>query len=379
MPANGLTRHSTIGEFELRRWAPLGGDLKVSLGRERTVLVGRNGAGKSLLLEGLRAAAHNALETAPGVSAPLGFACTIDDAALGVATYDYSRSAPTALAPKGDWVEHLKLGGRLVWSSSKGTVKTRNKTIKIPRGMGVLAVEVPLTGDDAAARLLLYEVLGGVARVRAGVPRQSTRRKAAFQFDAETKAWRMLRDEPRIDVIGRWLLQSEGSTAYKRLLAVAKRVGVLESLSLRKFREAGRAPSKPDARALLARILVDEVDLGLLADGTLRVLETIVRLVHLKPRQVLLIEEPETGIHPGLLERLLNEIDAFSKTNQVILSTHSPQVVSWAKVDDLRLVERHDERTTVRALERREARRVDSYLADVGTLGEYVYSGALDG
>ncbi len=132
------------------------------------------------------------------------------------------------------------------------------------------------------------------------------------------------------------------------------------------------------AHERLATIEVDGINLGMLADGTLRVLETLVRLVDLRPRQTLLVEEPETGIHPGLLARLLNEFDSLTTSNQLVLSTHSPQVVSWASVDGLRLVDRGDGRTTVRALNRADKVELNAYLEEQGTLGDYFYTGAFD-
>lgn len=116
----------------------------------------------------------------------------------------------------------------------------------------------------------------------------------------------------------------------------------------------------------------DDINLGYLPDGTLRVLEIAVELADPEARLVL-IEEPETGIHPWLLGRLLHEMDAALDTRQIVVSTHSPMVVDWARPEELRLVERVDERTTVRSLEGEERARVEQYLSDEGTLAEYVY------
>ena len=128
----------------------------------------------------------------------------------------------------------------------------------------------------------------------------------------------------------------------------------------------------------IATVLVDGTNFGLLSDGTLRVIEILVWLI-LPEVNLLLIEEPETAVHPGLLSKLLAEIDAYSTDRQIVLTTQSPQVVSWADPRALRLVERHAGKTSVRSLREDEISRVAAYLNDEGTLGDFVYSGALDG
>jgi predicted ATPase len=40
--------------------------------------------------------------------------------------------------------------------------------------------------------------------------------------------------------------------------------------------------------------------------------------------KLLLIEEPETAVHPGLLSKLLAEIDAYSGDRPIVLSPQSP-------------------------------------------------------
>ncbi|HNG00092.1 MAG TPA: AAA family ATPase, partial [Pseudomonadota bacterium] len=93
--------------------------------------------------------------------------------------------------------------------------------------------------------------------------------------------------------------------------------------------------------------------------------------------RTLLIEEPETGVHPGLLAGLLDTIDAYTVDRQVIISTHSPQVVSWAQPQELRVVTRQEGKTQVRPLSEQQVALFLKYLHDQ-TLGDFVYSGALD-
>jgi predicted ATPase len=124
-------------------------------------------------------------------------------------------------------------------------------------------------------------------------------------------------------------------------------------------------------------VTVDGVNLGLLSDGTLRVMTVLVGLVDPKI-DVAMIEEPELALHPGLIGRLLAEIETASKTRQFVISTHSPQIVSWARPEAIRLVERNDGVTSVRALNEQQVGIISRYLHDEGSLGDYVFGGGVD-
>ena len=134
-----------------------------------------------------------------------------------------------------------------------------------------------------------------------------------------------------------------------------------------------------DSQEHLVSVLLDGVDVGLLSDGTLRVLDLLLELITSRPGTTTMIEEPETQIHPGLLEKLLNEIEAYTADENLIISTHSPQVVSWVeKPDKINMVYRQDRRTHVHKLKKTEIESVFDYLNEKGSLGEWVYSGGAE-
>lgn len=71
-----------------------------------------------------------------------------------------------------------------------------------------------------------------------------------------------------------------------------------------------------------------------LSDGTLRLLAlTLLAYVRPAPR-ILLIEEPENGIHPRAIETVLESLQSVYD-GQVFLATHSPLVLSKIKEQDL--------------------------------------------
>ncbi len=105
------------------------------------------------------------------------------------------------------------------------------------------------------------------------------------------------------------------------------------------------------------------------SDGSLRVLEILTALYDPESTLVL-IEEPETGIHPGLLSKILHEIEAVSITTQVVLTTHSPTVVSHFPARSLRLISNQPTVGSASTVADTDLRRVEHWLADEGTLGD---------
>jgi predicted ATP-dependent endonuclease of OLD family len=72
----------------------------------------------------------------------------------------------------------------------------------------------------------------------------------------------------------------------------------------------------------------------MLSDGTKRIFYLLFRLFASKAETILL-EEPEIGIHPEQLSRLMDYVQQVAHEKQVIISTHSPQVLNELKEDEL--------------------------------------------
>ena len=70
-----------------------------------------------------------------------------------------------------------------------------------------------------------------------------------------------------------------------------------------------------------------------LSDGTKRFFYIISQT--LSSQFLVLIEEPEVGIHPDQLFRLMNFFKAQAKSTQIILTTHSPDVLNILEKDEL--------------------------------------------
>lgn len=112
----------------------------------------------------------------------------------------------------------------------------------------------------------------------------------------------------------------------------------------------------------------DYFDTAAMSDGTLRfvALATLLRQpVGLRP-DVILLDEPELGLHPYAIGLLAEMIHEASENSQVIVATQSPRLTDEFDPDDVLVVNRHRGATT---LERLSASELAEWLEDY-TLGE---------
>lgn len=79
-----------------------------------------------------------------------------------------------------------------------------------------------------------------------------------------------------------------------------------------------------------------------LSDGTVSILAIIIALYFEEKSNIIILEEPERNIHPKLLSNLLSSAEDISKEKQVIITTHNPEFLKHAKIENVRLVSRND-------------------------------------
>lgn len=77
-----------------------------------------------------------------------------------------------------------------------------------------------------------------------------------------------------------------------------------------------------------------------LSDGTVSLLAIIIALYFEELSNVIILEEPERNIHPKLLSSLLDSAEDVSEEKQVIITTHNPEFLKHARIDNVRLVQR---------------------------------------
>ncbi|MFI5136212.1 MAG: AAA family ATPase [Sphingobacteriales bacterium] len=110
-----------------------------------------------------------------------------------------------------------------------------------------------------------------------------------------------------------------------------------------------------------------------LSDGTKRLFYIIAAITN--TTGLVLIEEPELGIHPHQFNLLMDFLKEQSENKQIILSTHSPKALDHLSQDELNsiLVTYYDLKkgTQIRHLTGKEIAKAKKYMKEVGFFSDY--------
>ena len=98
--------------------------------------------------------------------------------------------------------------------------------------------------------------------------------------------------------------------------------------------------------------------------------------------RIVFLEEPELGIHPDQLHKLLLFLREQSEKHQLIITTHSPQVLDMLNDDELDRITicELDEKkgTQFRKLKKAQIATARKYMKEVGFLSDYWRYGSLE-
>jgi len=75
-----------------------------------------------------------------------------------------------------------------------------------------------------------------------------------------------------------------------------------------------------------------------MSDGTLRAFATLLAVLQSRKKDLLVIEEPEAAIHLGALRTLVDILRQHSEDLQILITTHSADIIDALSVEDLRVV-----------------------------------------
>ena len=85
------------------------------------------------------------------------------------------------------------------------------------------------------------------------------------------------------------------------------------------------------------------------SDGTIKMFAYLILLHDPKPHPLLAVEEPENQLYPALLRELAEEFRDYARRGgQVFVSTHSPEFLNGAKLDEIYWLVKKDGFATVR-------------------------------
>lgn len=79
---------------------------------------------------------------------------------------------------------------------------------------------------------------------------------------------------------------------------------------------------------------------SLISDGTINITALIIAL-YFEEKPITIIEEPERNIHPYLISKIVNMMKDASQKKQIIVTTHNPEVVKHADLENILMVSRN--------------------------------------
>lgn len=107
-----------------------------------------------------------------------------------------------------------------------------------------------------------------------------------------------------------------------------------------------------------------------MSDGTLRALGLLTAVYQIQKPTVLVIEEPEATIHPGALGAVLDLLRHASRLMQVVVTTHSPELLEadWIADDNLRVATWVEGATRILPLSQGTREAIQEHLMSPGEL-----------
>jgi predicted ATPase len=342
-------------------------DVEVKL-EPLTVLIGRSGSGKSNFVRSIRMLRDIiagkvqldawADQTFWGGDGALAYEIDLSVSGIGLLRYevdfskaDTSRSTrvkkPTIesdetkttsydVTPRPIRHEKLSVGNRVLYHHANGKWVTPPvvdpKPVAGPLALGTLTGlrEATVTYVALTRGIGCYDFPGTVLQQKAPLEKAPD-----YKGDGDNHLVVASRILDAIERLDDWI------SLAKSMTALNPRLRTLDlTLPKRDYLRVGYAAAS--GRTFVA-------DVSQESEGFRRYLGHLLALYQTPPKQTLIFEHPEHGIHPGALEALSEEFKSHveDRRGQVILTTHSPQLLDYFEPEQLRVVMMDGEQTRI--------------------------------
>lgn len=166
-----------------------------------------------------------------------------------------------------------------------------------------------------------------------------TSQTAKIKSDSEIKDNSFLREDGGNLAAFLYLLQEKHPEAFKRIEMVVKSVAPY-------FEGFNLAPDRLNGDSIRLEWKEAGSDSYFnakhLSDGTLRFMALATLLYQPNPPKVIIIDEPELGLHPFAISKLAGMVKKASIKTQIILSTQSVNLIDHFEPEDIITVDRKD-------------------------------------
>lgn len=347
-------------------------DAQINLLQPFTVLIGRNGSGKSNTIEGIELLSHIAqgrpLYEMTDVGRGLNtFEIRGGLEACGRGERDAFELQFTGMIPFGGHLSHFRYLVRVkcrpeprIWAESLDIGK--NVIFECPadslqENPGILLVRYhtfarggkpikPMTSDRSILSRYeeLIEASPKMEAARKAVSGIRNHLKASFTFDPHSKTMRSY------ERIGQRVLARDGANLSAVLYALEQGTAEERVILQRILKLIQQIPEEPfdsfsfvttSQRDVLLGFRATErgptLDARVLSDGTLRCLAVLTALETVAAGSRIVIEEFDNGLHPsrvGILTQAIIECSQRRKLN-VLVTTHNPATLNTLKADQL--------------------------------------------
>lgn len=353
--------------------------------RPLTVLVGRNGAGKSNFLDALRFVADSlqtsldhAIKSRGGIDAvrrkstghPRNFAIdlliNVPEARVARYRFEIAARARGGFAVKREWLEVTKANGE-----REAEYKVRLTDDGEPEVSG-------LVQSPPVARDRLYLVTAaGLPKFRPVYDALSS--MGFYNLNPDTMK------EPQAPDAGELLHRDGGNIAsvIGRLSndnsALVVRINEYLRTIVPGIEEVERVALGPRETLEFRQTVIGSRHAwrfyaNSMSDGTLRALGNLVAVTQLANRQsavrLVALEEPETALHPAAAGALMDALREATNHTQVLVASHSPDLLESVNMDaDALLVVRADQgRTDIAPVDAANRATIDQHLYNAGDL-----------
>jgi len=329
-----------------------------------TVVIGRSGTGKSNFVRAIRFLrdslnARNVNFDAYGgvsrilhvdhVKEPLSYELTFSIPGLDAVFHYLLRFMPT----RGHLEESLRVGDNLLFHHTQNKWSTSPNVSPTPEPRGIMLGAIPGLQESTFAYVALRSGIG------------------CYDFPGDVLAGPGNQGHPTID--------NGFADRGDNYLLVADRIlsDLSKAQSWKRLAKGIRAVNRDVANLTLNAPTPDRLDVGLQSssrllsfdvrqesEGFRRFLAHLFALYQNPSKQTLLFEHPESGLHPGALEGLAEEFKDCPEEGrgQVILTTHSPQLLDYFPVESIRVVTLDNHETRIGPLAPEQLKSVKEHL-----------------
>lgn len=359
-----------IATVSISNYRSIGEDVQITLG-DMTVLVGENGSGKSSVVDAIRFVSDalaiglsGAVTHRHGIQAvrrwssghpfdlTIGLQLRLSNGSGGYSfTLTGDRQDEYAVKRESAWVE---INGQPVrFTVESGAWLAGPTELRPP--LDKMNLALPLVGGDARFRPLvdalrnteIYEIFPDTLRE----PQKYDPRKPMDRHGAN---WASILKDQSPDT---W--RDDLVVALQKLTGDINDVRIQSAAGLLVVEFLHAVQSKKKGVSKWFSVAQE-------SDGTLRVAGIVSALLQDPPLMLVGIEEPELTVHPGAIPLLYDYLKQASRRSQILITTHSPDLLDLFAESDVRVVTRQSGVTKVSTMLKSQRAAVQDRLVSLG-------------